>query len=245
MSGATRPIGFSTGALAAGDFRRALGMVSGSDLSAVELSALRDHELGPLIRSIPYLDLGGFEYRSIHAPSKLVGLTEADLVTTLGVGASWGFTVIAHPNIITQPELWAVLGPKLLIENMDKRKPGRTVEELRPLFEILPEAGWCLDVAHAHQIDTTMGVARELIKAFGDRLRQIHISEIDNAGRHHALSVVTIWAVQSISKLLPERCPAIIESIVPASGIPKEVEAVKRSFGDSELPQYGDWGALA
>ena len=36
--------GFSTGALAYGDFERALEMLAGHDVSAIELSALRDHE---------------------------------------------------------------------------------------------------------------------------------------------------------------------------------------------------------
>ena len=36
-----RPFGFSTGALALGDFRLALRMLEGIDLDAIELSALR------------------------------------------------------------------------------------------------------------------------------------------------------------------------------------------------------------
>ena len=37
--------GFSTGALALGDFRRALELLQGVDADAVELSALREKEL--------------------------------------------------------------------------------------------------------------------------------------------------------------------------------------------------------
>jgi hypothetical protein len=44
-----RPIGFSTGALAKGDFRRGLDLQRRSGISAIELSALRDHELPHLL----------------------------------------------------------------------------------------------------------------------------------------------------------------------------------------------------
>ena len=44
-----RRVGFSTGALARGDFRRALQMLAGKNVSAVELSALRQDELMPLV----------------------------------------------------------------------------------------------------------------------------------------------------------------------------------------------------
>src|SRR5580692_10690094 len=50
-------IGFSTGALARGDFRRALQMLSGKKANAVELSALRQHELAPLVQQLEQLDL--------------------------------------------------------------------------------------------------------------------------------------------------------------------------------------------
>ena len=52
-----RPIGFSTGALALGDFRSALAMLVPHSVKAVELSALRDKELMPLMAALPSLDL--------------------------------------------------------------------------------------------------------------------------------------------------------------------------------------------
>ena len=55
-----RPIGFSTGALAYADFSRGLEMVQQHGLHVVELSALRQNELVPLLNAIPRLDLGGF-----------------------------------------------------------------------------------------------------------------------------------------------------------------------------------------
>ena len=45
-----RQIGFSTGALARGDFRYALDILADQGIHAVELSALRESELDPLLR---------------------------------------------------------------------------------------------------------------------------------------------------------------------------------------------------
>ena len=41
---------------------------------------------------------------------------------------------------------------------MDNRKStGRVADELKPVFDELPEAGFCLDVAHVHSIDPDDG----------------------------------------------------------------------------------------
>ena len=56
-----RPIGFSTGALAYADFRQGLTMVSSKGLASIELSALRQNELVPLLASLPTRDLSVFK----------------------------------------------------------------------------------------------------------------------------------------------------------------------------------------
>ena len=62
------PTGFSTGALAKGDFRGASAWLSETDSDAIELSALRMSELAPLMAALSSLDLKQFSYRSLHAP---------------------------------------------------------------------------------------------------------------------------------------------------------------------------------
>ena len=66
-----RTIGFSTGALSRGDYRQALEMLADKDVSAVELSALRQEELRPLVEDLDNLDLSRFRYIAFHAPSSL------------------------------------------------------------------------------------------------------------------------------------------------------------------------------
>ena len=65
-----RPIGFSTGAIARGDFRLAVQRMRDCGLDVIELSALRIGELAPLLRALPTIDLAAFQFVSIHAPSR-------------------------------------------------------------------------------------------------------------------------------------------------------------------------------
>jgi hypothetical protein len=226
-----KPIGFSTGALAKGDFTKGLELQrSFSRIDAVELSALRDHELPKLVAAIPNLDLGDFEHISFHAPSKLQTLDERTVFELLlGLPESW--PVIVHPELLQTPSLWLELGERLCLENMDNRKTtGRTLTELRALFEAFPEATFCLDLGHARQIDPTMVSAMLMLQEFGDRLVELHISEVGPRGEHLPLGATTRQAFARVVHLVPADCPLIIESIIPAERIEHELDAVSALF---------------
>ena len=66
-----RTVGFSTGALARGDYRHALEMLSDKPVTAVELSALRQDELRLLVEDLGNLNLRRFPYVAFHAPSSI------------------------------------------------------------------------------------------------------------------------------------------------------------------------------
>jgi hypothetical protein len=245
-----RPIGFSTGALALGDFRAALRMLAETETKAVELSALRDHELGPLMESLTRLDLSNFSYVSVHVPSKFKSLTETEVAAGLRRCIDLKMAVVIHPDVIRNPACWMPFGSLLCIENMDKRKhTGRTAAELKPFFATFQDATFCLDIAHARQIDSTMNEARQMLRRFGHRLRQIHISEIDGEGHHRRLSAATILAGQSLNSLIGNHVPVIIESMIPAKDMNAEIEAVKRALADpgrdAATWEHSDWGELA
>jgi hypothetical protein len=225
-----RPIGFSTGALAKGDFKRALDLQRPHRVAAVELSALRDHELEPLVAAIGALDLGGFAYVSVHAPSKLRTLSEQRVFDLLaGLPESW--PVIVHPELLSTPTLWRRLGRRLCIENMDNRKSlGRTTDELRQLFQIFPEASFCLDVGHARQIDPTMAVALTMLFEFTERLRQVHVSDVGPRGEHMPIRLLARWAYEHLARYIPQACPLIIESVIEPAEIGRELEAVANAF---------------
>lgn len=71
-------------------------------------------------------------------------------------------------------------GIRLMIENLDRNFSN--VTDLQPIFEAVPDAGFHLDIGHAN-----LNLGREesnrsteLLKAFGDRLAHVHVS--DNRG---------------------------------------------------------------
>lgn len=208
-------IGFSTGALAKADFRKALAALIAADVRAVELSALRLAELQPLIDALDGIDLSRFEYISVHAPSSFSEAEEADTAGRLRGFADRGWPVIVHPNVIRRPSLWLDFGRLLLIENMDRRKPiGRTAAELIGIMSALPDAGLCLDLGHARQVDPTMTEAALLLDRFKGRIRQLHISEVNEQSRHDPISASSIEAFRSIIDQLPPDIPVILEPLI-------------------------------
>src|SRR5713226_4902960 len=95
-----RPIGFSTGALAYTDFRRGLAMTRTAACAAVELSALRQSELFPLLESLESLDLTGFEYISIHAPSQFEPEWETVAWDRLREECWRNWPIVVHPDTL-------------------------------------------------------------------------------------------------------------------------------------------------
>ena len=208
-----RPIGFSTGALAFGDAARALSMLEGARTTAVELSALRLHELAPLLAILPTLDLSAFEYISVHAPSSYDAAEEKAIVDALAAIVPFGWPIVVHPDTIHDFGAWRSLGALVAIENMDRRKPiGRTARELEGIFKQLPEARFCFDIGHARQIDATMSEARFLVQELGPRLAQLHVSVVDAMSRHDPLSDEAVAAFRQVAPWVPEHVPLILET---------------------------------
>jgi Xylose isomerase-like TIM barrel len=178
------PMGVSTGVFASsrGVWPALVAEACSVSSFAVELSALSGGELPGLIAYLRARPRLPFRYTSVHAPIKNLG--EAIVIPQLGQLPLWVRTVVTHPDAIAELGPYRRLGTRLVLENMDDRKrTGRIADELEPFFEGLPEAGFCLDVAHAWSIDPTMEVARELLDRFRSRLRQVHLSSL--SGGHH------------------------------------------------------------
>lgn len=225
-------IGFSTGSVAKSDVRRALRLLEPHGIEAVELSALRTHELAPLLGVISRLSFDDYAHVSVHAPSAFTPAEEPGIAAALLPVAQRGWLVVVHPDTIRVSRLWAVFGDRLCIENMDHRKPvGRTVQELRPVFARLPEASFCFDVAHARQCDPSMGEAFRLLDAFHDRLAEVHVSELDAQSRHVRLSPAGVWACQQVAGMIPLEVPIIIEAPVEPYEIEAELEASLEALG--------------
>lgn len=228
-----RPIGFSTGALALSDFRLGLAMTQSSpECSAIELSALRHPELLPLLDSLDTLDLSRFTYVSIHAPSQFPPEWEAKAARRLhAVVLSRGWPIVVHPDGLTDMALWREFGSLLCIENMDKRKPiGRTAGELARVFDRLPGASLCFDIGHARQVDPTMTEAYLILRDFGSKLRQVHVSEVNTGSRHDRLSYTTILAFQQAAHLIAECVPLILETPVGIEQMSAEIDKARQAL---------------
>lgn len=56
-------------------------------------------------------------------------------------------SIVTHPDTLNELAPYRELDTRLVLENMDSRKTtGRTADELAPVFDELPRAGFCLDL---------------------------------------------------------------------------------------------------
>jgi hypothetical protein len=125
---------------------------------------------------------GAYEYISIHAPGSFHVDQEGEIIELLRSFVPKDWPIVLHPDTIHDFDAWRVFGRQLAIENMDRRKPiGRTLEELNVIFDKLPEARFCFDIGHARQCDTTMTEAYRILRAYSERLCQVHMSEVNSA----------------------------------------------------------------
>jgi hypothetical protein len=224
-----RPIGFSTGALAYSNFRQ--GLLRSSLVQAVELSALREHELSPLLDALDSLELERFAYISIHAPSQFSASQEHQIWKRLSREKWRKWPIVIHPDTIHDFGMWREFGALLSVENMDRRKPiGRSARELESIFEKLPEATFCFDIGHARQVDPTMTEAYLILRDFGARLRQIHVSEVNTRSKHDTLSYASILAFQEVAPMIPLDIPLILETPVGEFEIEAEIEKVRSAL---------------
>lgn len=226
-----RTIGFSTGALSRGDYREALEMLSDKDVSAVELSALRQEELQPLVEDLSNLDLRKFRYIAFHAPSSLNPSFEGTTIKLLEHVAGRGWPIVVHPNAMHDPKAWAHFGALLCIENMDKRKPiGQTAADLVRIFDLLPSASFCFDIGHARQVDPTMSEATAILQVCRKNLKQLHVSEVNTQSKHDPLSLESMLAFQRVAGFVPDEIPVIMESRVDEAHIEEEISRALESL---------------
>lgn len=219
-----RKIGFSTGALALADFRRALSMLAGApSVRVVEISALREPELEPLVRALPDLDLHQFSYVAVHAPSGVTPHNEPRILDLLAAVADRGWPIVVHPDAIHDWPAWRQFGDLLCLENMDKRKPiGRSRDELRSCFERLPAASLCVDLGHARQVNPSMTEAYLILRDLKDRLKQIHLSEVSTDSRHDRLSFTACLGFRQVASMVPANVPVVLETPVLAAEMDQE-----------------------
>ncbi len=211
-------VGLSTAADPAtwGDLPAGLERARQFGSAAVELAALFEEGLDALLdlAEAGSLELGAFGYVSAHAPAERRTRTWEELARSLERLPARIETIVVHPSRSLDPAPLRTLGARVALESMDVTKHcGRTVQELRPFFDALPEASYCLDVAHAWTVDPSLAAGHHLLDAFGERLRQVHLSGIEPDGTHRP----TTQADLDLYAPLLERCrdvPWILETLL-------------------------------
>lgn len=184
-------VGCSTGFMVEqrGDWAGLVARSAATSTLAVELSALSQEELPGLtdfLRTDPSMP---FHYVSVHGPSKGLDGDERQRVSALLDLPPRVRAIVAHPDTMEDLEVWRALGRRLVIENMDTRKTsGQTADELAVLFDALPLAGLCFDVAHAKDVDPSLQGGHAILDRFADRLRHVHLSSLDIDSHHVALT---------------------------------------------------------
>ncbi len=228
-------LGFSTGSIAKSNYKLALKILENvNGIECIELSALREEELEGLINSLDSLNLSKYSYVSFHAPSKINYLNEIDLIKYLEKVLDKNYNIIVHPDIIVDFNNWKDFGKNLCIENMDKRKSiGRTFLELSIIFEKLPNASLCFDIAHAYQVDSSMIDSIDILNSFREKIMQIHVSEVNSESRHETLSLESVLAYKNVSPFISKDIPIIIESILNENEISHEILLNEFIFSDN------------
>lgn len=186
-----RNIGPSTGFMAGayGDWEALTLQAAAVSTVAAELSALSEPELPGLVEYLSQQPPLPFLYLSVHAPSKARAMPEDELVDLLANLPPRVEAIVVHPDVMVIPAAYARLGRRLVVENMDRRKPlGQTAEDLDKYFDALPEAGLCFDVPHAASVDASLAVGHAILDAHRHRLRHVHLSSLDNACHHVTLT---------------------------------------------------------
>jgi hypothetical protein len=166
------------------DWRRAVARACDEGYSSLELTAV----LEPLLAGLPtFLEgvatpLDGFARVSLHAPIR--ASHAPSVIATIRALPLEG-DVVFHPDAWVGEAALATLASRVVFENMDVGKRfGRSVDDLRHVFAAHPYAGLCLDVAHVWTVDPSMQLGHDLLDAFGERLRQLHVSGIEPDGTH-------------------------------------------------------------
>jgi hypothetical protein len=152
----------------------------------------------------------------------------ADLLAAL-VARRW--PVIMHPDALNREDLWESLGDHLCIENMDRRKAvGRTTAELEIIFARFPRASFCFDIGHARQVDPTMTEAALILRRFRDRLKEVHLSEVNSLGRHEGITYTALNSFRKVAHLVPAGVPVILETPLPVDQIEAQIHLAEQAL---------------
>jgi hypothetical protein len=154
--------------------------------------------------------LDSFQYIALHGPA-----TSSDWEVTMqqlsGVAAE---TILFHADTLPPRSLLLELGTRAAIENMDHLKAGgRTLQEMSIIMDQFPDAQIVIDVAHAHQIDSSDRLLRGLVSSFSDRIAHYHLSKLNSQAWHLPLNQQDLQWLETLpirnAPWIWEECPSV------------------------------------
>lgn len=134
-----------------------------------------------------------FKYISLHAPAISIDRLRGEKRQVLYSKANANYvielilkicnqleidTVLFHPDTV-QDFQWlnAEFGEILAFENMDKKKAfGKTLSDMRKVYDLCPHAKWVCDVNHLFTIDQSMELSKYFHRDLEERLCHYHVS---------------------------------------------------------------------
>ena len=84
-----------------------------------------------------------------------------------------------------------------------------------------------------------------LLKAFGSRLKEVHMSEVMSDSKHAAMSLTAISAFRKVAGLIPANTPIILESVILPDKIEQEIKLAAFVLGKRKLNADRDRGPLS
>lgn len=230
-------IGFPSGILQGVLPIDALGQYRDAQVSTVEIHP--QFPTDPLLEQARH----GFCEPSVHLPCQ-PSLSEPEVLAVAHAALEWGYTrLILHPNVIRHFEPWRELGERLLIENLDFRCVGfRYVEELNAILNQLPDARCCLDLGHA--VNGSLCAANDLFESWGNRIGEIHFSEIDPLDARHLSNIrpdhieMCLPILNRVSANIPIILELAPQSLPHLQGVRRQViQAMTSMSGQAGTPK--------
>jgi sugar phosphate isomerase/epimerase len=181
--------------------------------------------------------LRNLDYVTIHAPFRLLRRSEnkGEVIKQLNIisklyGEINAKNVIIHPMDLPPPELLNKYKLKISTENLPKRSHV-AISDLRKILKKYPKVDLCLDVCHAYR--WSKYETGKLIKAFKNRISQIHLSGVYKNKEHRSLRKVTKNFLYSIRLIKELNVPIVIEEDIffkekKLKSLKKEIEYIKR-----------------
>ncbi|MDQ2589048.1 hypothetical protein [Saccharothrix yanglingensis] len=168
-------VGFSSRCFSPADYRLAVLANQAHGGDALEIGCDDAGLLPYLEGELPLLDLDGFERVTVQAPR----FTDDDERVTAERLGSLDLPLVVHADRVRDVDAWRGPGRRVMVGNTGgPDRFGSAAEHLDGIFRALPEAGFCLDVAHAFTAGGPDLVER-FARRFGDRLEQLHVGRPD------------------------------------------------------------------